>query len=144
MLLSAPLPERLTVAESPDSDGKASDRARIARSPERIDEHDRRLRRRAGQKIHLRILRYNPADPASVPHLQTYELEQTDGMTLFIALNEIREKHRPVAAVRLRLPRRHLRQLRDGDQRPPGPRLPHAHEESSAPRSRWRRCRCSS
>jgi fumarate reductase iron-sulfur subunit len=37
------------------------------------------------------VLRYNPADPASVPHMQTYKLEQTEGMTLFIALNEIRE-----------------------------------------------------
>jgi fumarate reductase iron-sulfur subunit len=49
----------------------------------------------AGQKIRLHILRYNPADPASVPHEQTFELEQTEGMTLFIALNEIREKLDP-------------------------------------------------
>ena len=55
--------------------------------------------------------------PARAPHMQTYELEEADGMTLFIALNEIREKQDAVAAVRLRLPRRHLRQLRDGDQR---------------------------
>jgi fumarate reductase iron-sulfur subunit len=38
------------------------------------------------------VLRYNPHDPASVPHMQTYTLEEADGMTLFIALNEIREK----------------------------------------------------
>jgi len=49
----------------------------------------------SGQKIRLHILRYNPADPASVPHMQTYELEQTDGMTLFIALTEILEKQDP-------------------------------------------------
>jgi succinate dehydrogenase iron-sulfur subunit len=48
-----------------------------------------------GQKIHLRILRHNPADPASVPHLQSYELEQTEGMTLFIALSEIRDRIDP-------------------------------------------------
>ena len=48
-----------------------------------------------GEKIRLHILRYNPADPASVPHMQTFELEQTEGMTLFIALNEIREKQDP-------------------------------------------------
>ncbi|MEO8754317.1 MAG: fumarate reductase iron-sulfur subunit [Casimicrobiaceae bacterium] len=40
----------------------------------------------------IRILRYNPQEPGSVPHLQSYELEEADGMTLFIALNEIREK----------------------------------------------------
>ena len=48
-----------------------------------------------GQKIRIHVLRYNPADKASVPHQQTYELEQTEGMTLFIALNEIREKLDP-------------------------------------------------
>ena len=39
-----------------------------------------------GQTIRLHILRCNPADPASDAHMQTFELEQTDGMTLFIAL----------------------------------------------------------
>ena len=43
------------------------------------------------QKIRLHVLRYNPADPASVPHTQTYELEQSEGMTLVIALSEIRD-----------------------------------------------------
>jgi fumarate reductase iron-sulfur subunit len=49
----------------------------------------------SGQMIHLHILRYNPQDPDSAPHMQTYELEQTEGMTLFIALSEIREKLDP-------------------------------------------------
>ena len=84
---------------------------------------------KVGDKIRLNVMRYNPADPASVPHQQTYELEQSEGMTLFIALSEIRDKHRSVAAVRLRLPRGDLRQLRDGDQRAARPRLPHADEE---------------
>src|SRR6476659_5445108 len=48
-----------------------------------------------GQKIKLNIVRHNPADPASVPRMQTFELEQTEGMTLFIALSEIREKLDP-------------------------------------------------
>jgi fumarate reductase iron-sulfur subunit len=48
-----------------------------------------------GAKLSISVLRHNPRDPASVPHLQTYELTQTDGMTLFIALNEIREKQDP-------------------------------------------------
>jgi len=48
-----------------------------------------------GQMLKFNVMRFNPADPASVPHLQTYELDQTDGMTLFIALNEIREKLDP-------------------------------------------------
>ena len=50
---------------------------------------------KAGETLRLHILRHNPADPASVPHLQTFELEQSDGMTLFIALGEIREKQDP-------------------------------------------------
>jgi len=49
----------------------------------------------SGQKIRLRIMRFNPADPTSVPHLQTFQLEQTEGMTLFVALTEIREKLDP-------------------------------------------------
>ena len=48
-----------------------------------------------GRTVRLSILRYNPREKGSVPHFQTYELEQADGMTLFIALNEIREKQDP-------------------------------------------------
>ena len=43
----------------------------------------------------FQILRYNPQDPASVPRMQPYELEEAEGTTLFIALNEIREKQDP-------------------------------------------------
>jgi fumarate reductase iron-sulfur subunit len=42
--------------------------------------------------LSISVLRYNPHEPGSVPHLQTYQLDEADGMTLFIALNEIREK----------------------------------------------------
>jgi fumarate reductase iron-sulfur subunit len=48
-----------------------------------------------GAPIKIHVMRFNPRDPASVPHLQTYELEQAHGMTLFIALSEIREKQDP-------------------------------------------------
>jgi fumarate reductase iron-sulfur subunit len=48
-----------------------------------------------GQKLKISVMRYNPADPASVPHIQTYEIEQSDGMTLFMALMEIRERLDP-------------------------------------------------
>ena len=41
------------------------------------------------------ILRHNPMDPDSRPRLQRFELEEADTMTLFIALNEIREKLDP-------------------------------------------------
>jgi fumarate reductase iron-sulfur subunit len=53
-----------------------------ARPPTAASEH---------RKLRISILRYNPQEPASVPHMQTYDLEEADGMTLFIALNEIRE-----------------------------------------------------
>jgi len=42
------------------------------------------------RRLCIQVLRHNPADPASVPHLQPYEIEEAEGMTLFIALNEIR------------------------------------------------------
>ena len=44
------------------------------------------------RKLSFHILRYNPQEPGSTPRMQRYELEEADGMTLFIALNEIREK----------------------------------------------------
>jgi succinate dehydrogenase iron-sulfur subunit len=47
------------------------------------------------RKLTLDILRYNPRDPATPPRMQRYELEEADSMTLFIALNEIREKQDP-------------------------------------------------
>jgi fumarate reductase iron-sulfur subunit len=43
----------------------------------------------------LNILRYNPQDSASQPHMRAYRLEEADGMTLFLALNEIREHQDP-------------------------------------------------
>jgi len=45
--------------------------------------------------IRLRVLRHNPRQPGSLPHWQTYEIEEAHGMTLFIALTEIREKLDP-------------------------------------------------
>ena len=45
-----------------------------------------------GRKIHFEIFRYNPQDPASVPHMQSFYLEETVNMTLFIALNRLREE----------------------------------------------------
>jgi fumarate reductase iron-sulfur subunit len=48
-----------------------------------------------GEMIRLHILRYNPRQPGDVPHMQTYEIEQSHGMTLFMALNEVREKLDP-------------------------------------------------
>jgi fumarate reductase iron-sulfur subunit len=41
------------------------------------------------------ILRFNPREAGAKPRMQRYELEEADGMTLFIALNEIREKQDP-------------------------------------------------
>ncbi len=48
-----------------------------------------------GRQLRLHILRHNPQDPDSQPWLQCFELEEADGMTLFIALNEIRENQDP-------------------------------------------------
>jgi fumarate reductase iron-sulfur subunit len=45
--------------------------------------------------LKFHILRYNPREPGAEPRMQTFELEEADGMTLFIALNEIREKQDP-------------------------------------------------
>ena len=47
------------------------------------------------RQLSFSILRYNPHEPGAKPRMQQYELEEADGMTLFIALNEIREKQDP-------------------------------------------------
>jgi fumarate reductase iron-sulfur subunit len=40
----------------------------------------------------IKIFRYNPLDPASSPRLDEFMLDETDRMTLFIALNRLREE----------------------------------------------------
>jgi fumarate reductase iron-sulfur subunit len=44
------------------------------------------------RQLQLSVLRFNSQEPGSVPRMQTFALEEAEGMTLFIALNEIREK----------------------------------------------------
>ena len=46
----------------------------------------------ATRMLEIRILRFDPSRPEIAPHWQTYELQDAAGMTLFIALSEIREK----------------------------------------------------
>lgn len=41
------------------------------------------------------VFRYNPADEQSTPYVQQYIIEEANSMTLFIALNEIRETQDP-------------------------------------------------
>ncbi|MBI9079758.1 MAG: fumarate reductase iron-sulfur subunit [Pseudodesulfovibrio sp.] len=45
--------------------------------------------------LKFNIFRYNPADEVSEPHMEEFVLEETDSMTLFIALNRIREEQDP-------------------------------------------------
>ncbi|MGA8203202.1 MAG: 2Fe-2S iron-sulfur cluster-binding protein, partial [Woeseiaceae bacterium] len=45
--------------------------------------------------LRISVLRYNPQEPGDVPRLQAYEIEEAPGMTLFIALTEIREHQDP-------------------------------------------------
>lgn len=49
----------------------------------------------AARTLSISILRHNPQDPDSRPRLQTFRIEEADAMTLFIALNEIRETQDP-------------------------------------------------
>jgi fumarate reductase iron-sulfur subunit len=50
---------------------------------------------RSPRMLRISCLRFNPQEPTSKPRLQTYEVEEAEGMTLFIALSEIREKQDP-------------------------------------------------
>ena len=45
--------------------------------------------------LRINVLRHNPHDPASEPHMQCYEVEETDSLTLFVALTLIREEQDP-------------------------------------------------
>ncbi|SPD74265.1 Fumarate reductase iron-sulfur subunit [uncultured Desulfobacterium sp.] len=44
------------------------------------------------RRLTFNIFRYNPQDPTSVPHTDTYALEEAERMTLYIALTKIREE----------------------------------------------------
>jgi fumarate reductase iron-sulfur subunit len=47
------------------------------------------------RQLKLSVLRYDTQLPGSVPRMQTYEISDAPGMTLFIALNEIRDTQDP-------------------------------------------------
>lgn len=47
------------------------------------------------RKLKFEIFRYNPEDPASKPHMESFELQETPFMSLFIALNKLREEKDP-------------------------------------------------
>jgi fumarate reductase iron-sulfur subunit len=50
---------------------------------------------KAPRTLHIDILRANPQDPQSTPSMQRFEVEEADTMTLFIALQEIRQTQDP-------------------------------------------------
>ena len=45
--------------------------------------------------LRIHVLRYNPQDPESRARMQTFEVAEAAGMTLFVALTEIRETQDP-------------------------------------------------
>ena len=46
-----------------------------------------------GREVTIKVLKFNPRSKISKPHYVEYKLEETPGMTLFIALMKIREEH---------------------------------------------------
>jgi len=47
------------------------------------------------RRLTINIFRHNPEDANSVPHMDSFVIEEADSMTLFIALNELRENQDP-------------------------------------------------
>jgi fumarate reductase iron-sulfur subunit len=47
------------------------------------------------RRLRFEIFRYNPQDPDSKPYMQNFELDEAPYMSLFIALNQIREQQDP-------------------------------------------------
>ena len=50
---------------------------------------------RQQRTLSINVLRHNPHDPESTPRMQAFEVEEADAMTLFVALNLIREEQDP-------------------------------------------------
>ncbi len=48
-----------------------------------------------GRQLTFEIFRYNPADPDTKPFMQTFQLEEFPSMTLFVALNILRDEQDP-------------------------------------------------
>lgn len=48
---------------------------------------------KAPRILKIDILRFDPHDPDDFPSMERFEVEEADGMTLFVALNDIREHH---------------------------------------------------
>jgi len=46
-----------------------------------------------GRTLKFHIFKYDPHKPGDEPRMATYEVTEAPGMTIFIALNEIREQH---------------------------------------------------
>lgn len=51
--------------------------------------------RGTARRLRFEIFRYNPEDPDAAPHMQTFELDEAPYMSLYIALNQIRETQDP-------------------------------------------------
>mgnify|MGYP001827483411 CR=1 FL=1 len=47
------------------------------------------------RRLRFEIFRFNPEDPDSEPHIQTFELDETPYLSLYLALNRIREEQDP-------------------------------------------------
>ena len=47
------------------------------------------------RQITFNIFRFDPQLPEDKPKMVSYQLTETDGMTIFIALNQIREQQAP-------------------------------------------------
>ncbi len=45
-----------------------------------------------GRMIKFKVFRYNPQSKISKPHFDEFSLEENDGMTIFVALNLLRER----------------------------------------------------
>ncbi len=45
----------------------------------------------SGRTLRIHVMRFNPQDENSTPHLESFEIEEAAGMTLYVALTEIRE-----------------------------------------------------
>ena len=86
--------------------------------------------------LSVRVWRGGPE--AEAGRFVTYDVPRLPAQTVLDVVTHIQRRHRSDARVPFRLPRRHVRLVRDDGQRPRALDLPHARRGGGRRTARWR------
>jgi fumarate reductase iron-sulfur subunit len=79
----------------PSSLRRAPAPGRLARRIQRAGLRGGHVAKQSQRTLKFEIFRYNPEDPGSKPRMERFELQETPFMSLFMALNKLREEQDP-------------------------------------------------